>query len=308
MALDNSITVKRLTYIKYLYQQGVEQSKLPETIAGFSLMQFHDSVEMFLLLVAENLGEKKFHKWDFMEYWSNIDSLTMRDAMDVMKQRRVSLKHHGSFPSHDDVVESCINVGTFLRENTRIHFDIDFDSISLIDLISYEGARDFLQKASDDIKEGKLHASLTNSRLAFDSLLDEYEENKQHWFHSIYDVGKRQGKNYEAFVRDASLKNKEQSNKRWFEEITKTVNELRDVTKITALGIDYKRYALFKSATPHITRFLGGGYNVECEASLVNRVNLSKDLCSMCINFVIDSAVKLQDCDYNISCYLKSSV
>lgn len=42
MALDKTIITKRLTYIKYLYQQGVEQSKLPEVIAGFALMQFHD--------------------------------------------------------------------------------------------------------------------------------------------------------------------------------------------------------------------------------------------------------------------------
>lgn len=58
MSLDKTIITKRLTYIKYLYQQGVEQSKLPEVIAGFALMQFHDSIEMFLLLVAENLGKK----------------------------------------------------------------------------------------------------------------------------------------------------------------------------------------------------------------------------------------------------------
>lgn len=53
MALDKTIITKRLTYIKYLYQQGVEQSKLPEVIAGFALMQFHDCIEMFLLLVLK---------------------------------------------------------------------------------------------------------------------------------------------------------------------------------------------------------------------------------------------------------------
>ena len=115
MALDKTIITKRLTYIKYLYQQGVEQSKLPEVIAGFALMQFHDCIEMFLLLVAENLGKKEYTKWTFMQYWTEIGTLTMRDAMNTMKQRRVSLKHQGSFPSHDDVVECRINVGTFLR-------------------------------------------------------------------------------------------------------------------------------------------------------------------------------------------------
>lgn len=306
MAVEKSIAIKRLTYIKYLYQQGLEQSKLPETIAGFALMQFHDCVEMFLLLVAENLDKKKFHDWKFMEFWANIDSLTMRDAMDVMKQRRVSLKHHGSFPSHDDVVECCINVGTFLRENIKKQFDIDFDSISLIDLISFESVKDLLLTASNELSDGNFYNSLTHSRLAFDALLDEYEGNKQHWYHSIFDVGKKQSKKYEQFVKDVSLKNREQSNKKWFEEMTETVNELRSVTKITALGIDYKKYALFKAVTPYITRFIGDGYNVECVTSLSSRVNLSENLCSMCLNFVIDSAVKLQDSDYDISKYVNN--
>ena len=167
MALDKTIITKRLTYIKYLYQQGVEQSKLPEVIAGFALMQFHDCIEMFLLLVAENLGKQDYTKWPFMQYWTEIGTLTMRDAMNTMKQRRVSLKHHGSFPSHDDVVECSINVGTFLHENVQNQFGIDFDTISLVDLVSYESVRSPLSIAVQNMADGKLYDSLVQSRIAF---------------------------------------------------------------------------------------------------------------------------------------------
>lgn len=170
MALDKTIITKRLTYIKYLYQQGVEQSKLPEVIAGFALMQFHDCIEMFLLLVAENLGKKDYAKWSFMQYWTEIGTLTMRDAMNTMKQRRVSLKHHGSFPSHDDVVECSINVGTFLHENVQNQFGIDFDTISLVDLVSYESVRSPLSIAVQNMADGKLYDSLVQSRIAFSNL------------------------------------------------------------------------------------------------------------------------------------------
>lgn len=305
MALDKTIIIKRLTYIKYLYLQGEEQSKLPETIAGFALMQLHDCVEMFLLLVAEKYDKKKFHDWKFMEYWEKIDNLTMRDAMDVMKQRRRSLKHHGAFPSHDDVIECCINVGTFLRENTKNHFDIDFDSISLIDLISFSSVRTLLQKATEERNRGNLFESLTQSRLAFEELLNEYEDSKQYWYKSIFDIGKKQNNKYESFVRDASLKNREYFNIKWFEDITDTVNELRNAVKIAALGIDFKKFSLFKAVTPHIQKKLRGGYHVESEGALSERINLSKELCSICINFVIDSAVKLQNSDYDIANYLR---
>lgn len=130
--MDTQIIIKRLTLIKYLYLQGVELSKKAETIAGFSLMSFHDAVEMFLLLVAENLGEKNFQNWDFMNYWQRIPSLTMGAQMNSMKNIRRSLKHHGAFPSHDDVEECRINVGAFFAENVKKQFDIDFSQYLLL--------------------------------------------------------------------------------------------------------------------------------------------------------------------------------
>ena len=262
---------------------------------------------MFLLLVAENLGKKEYTKWTFMQYWTEIGTLTMRDAMNTMKQRRVSLKHHGSFPSHDDVVECRINVGTFLRENVQIQFGIDFDTISLVDLVSYESVRSPLSIAVQNMADGKLYDSLVQSHIAFSNLLEDYEETKMHWYHSILEIGKKQGDKYKNFVKNASLKNAN-NNMVWFKEISETTNELRDVAKITALGIDFKKYALFKAVTPHIIRFIGEGCDIESETSLSKRVNISEDLCRICINFVIDSAVKLQETDYDLSEYLKGEM
>ena len=56
--LDEKIIVNRLAKIKYLYKIGIEQSMQEGTFAGFSLLSFHDCAEMFLLLVAEEHGDK----------------------------------------------------------------------------------------------------------------------------------------------------------------------------------------------------------------------------------------------------------
>lgn len=242
-----------------------------------------------------------------MQYWTEIGTLTMRDAMDTMKQRRVSLKHHGSFPSHDDVVECRINVGTFLRENVQIQFGIDFDTISLVDLVSYESVRTPLSIAVQNMKNGKLYDSMVQTRIAFDNLLEDYEGTKMHCYHSILEIGKKQGNKYKDFVKNASLKNAN-NNMVWFKEITETTNELRDVARITALGIDFKKYALFKAVTPYIIKFIGEGCDIESETSLSKRINITEDLCSICVNFVIESAVKLQETDYDLSAYFKGEM
>ena len=52
--LNREIIIKRLALIKHLYRIGAEQSRQLETIASFSILSLHDSIEMFLKLLAEH--------------------------------------------------------------------------------------------------------------------------------------------------------------------------------------------------------------------------------------------------------------
>ena len=55
---ESEIIIRRLVTIKYLYLIGVEQSKQTGTVAGFSILAFHDCVEMLLVLIAEKKNKK----------------------------------------------------------------------------------------------------------------------------------------------------------------------------------------------------------------------------------------------------------
>ena len=61
--IDKELLVKRLSIIKLLYKIGFEQSKQTESISFFSILSFHDSIEMFLKLAAEHKDIKSdnFH-------------------------------------------------------------------------------------------------------------------------------------------------------------------------------------------------------------------------------------------------------
>lgn len=304
--MDIQIITRRLTLIKYLYSQGVEQSKKAETIAGFSLMQFHDAVEMFLLLAAENHGEKGYLKWDFMQFWQKIPSLTMEAQMNSMKNRRVSLKHHGAFPSHDDVDECRINVGAFLIENAKIQFDIEFSDISLIDLVSFEKTRGYLKEAQEKLKCNDYYQSLLFARQAFIELLKEFEDTKDNWFKSIFNIGQEPRQTYKKVIKSIDKKEYER-NIVWFDDIDKTVKELRTAVKLTAIGVDYKKYALFNAVAPNGWRDTDGVFHVRESEEYFNRmVKASDELCDMSINFIIDCAVRFQDSDYDTSKYLVS--
>ncbi len=76
--LKQEVITRRLVLIKYLYKTGVGQSKQPESFAGFSILSFHDSVEMLLVLIAEKKRKKK--QEHFLDYWNVIKDLPYNGA------------------------------------------------------------------------------------------------------------------------------------------------------------------------------------------------------------------------------------
>lgn len=78
--------------------------------------------------------------------------------------------------------------------------------------------------------------------------------------------------------------------------------------KIVALGIDFKRYTYFETITPEVRVWWEEGAK-EYEPypqEYYNQYNLIRgEDCRFCINFVIDSALKLQEFDYDINNIIK---
>ena len=141
---------------------GIQQSMQAETVAGFSILAFHDCVEMFLLLVAEYHNIKS-DNLKFMEYWDKFPDLTQKESMRAMKDRRVSVKHKGQFPSKTDIEISRINVSDFLKENSKIQFDIDFEETRRDEVVSYVKERYGQENVAGIMTFGTLKSKLVKN-------------------------------------------------------------------------------------------------------------------------------------------------
>ena len=302
--LDKEIIIRRLATIKYLYNVGIQQSMQVDTIAGFSILSFHDCAEMFLLLVAENKGIKAPET--FMGYWDKCPELTLKESMKALKDRRVSIKHKGQFPSKSDIEISRITMSNFMEENTSIQFGIEFKDISVSNLIFFENVKEYIDKAESFYNDGKLYDSLVNSKIAFIELLSTYESSKQkpYSFNSLLNIGEEVDEGYKKLVGSDN-----RYGASWFEKITKTTNKIREVLKITALGIDYKKYTYFEAITPNVNVWWTNEKSYEPipqEYYEKNHILRSVD-CRFCIDFVIDNALKLQEFDYDINNIFKQN-
>ena len=298
--LDRGIIIRRLATIKYLYSIGVQQSLQVESVAGFSILAFHDCAEMFLLLVVENKGDNA-DKLSLMGFWDKYPDLTLKVSMRNLKDRRVSIKYKGLFPSKSDIEISRITMADFLEQNTIKQFGIDFEDVSISCLISYTKVKGYIDNAEKNCNDGDFYECLINCKIAFLELLSTYKSSKYqyHISHSILDIGDEIGRDYQKLIGTNS-----NYGERWFRQVTETTNKIREIFKITALGIDYKKYSYLDFVTPKTMLCWSEGkltYISTPKDTYEEKYNISTKECHFCIDFVIDSALKLQGFDYDIS-------
>ena len=67
-------TMRRLTIIKYLHTQALEQERKGGPLAGLALLPLHDAVELFLQVAAETHHLTLRKSVDFIEYWTEFSN------------------------------------------------------------------------------------------------------------------------------------------------------------------------------------------------------------------------------------------
>ena len=151
-------TMRRLTIVRYLYNQAIEQERKGDLLGGLALLPFHDAVELFLQVAAENHPEVKLTKSvEFIAYWPAFAAaeltLPYQEQMRRFNNARVEVKHRGTLPSRHDVEGFRATITAFLVDAAPKLFEIDFDSISLSALVRSDEVRAALQTAEACVRE-----------------------------------------------------------------------------------------------------------------------------------------------------------
>lgn len=305
----DKIILQRLAMIKHLYSVAIEQSQKPEPLNAISILSLHDAVELFLYLSTEILDVSK-GKGDirFMDYWDIIEKglqqkhvtnkLTQKVSMAKLNKARVGFKHYGTRPSKFDIEDARVNVKRFFDENTPVVFDIDFSEISLIDTVLCEESRKSLEEAKKNLNKGQIKIALRRIAIAFGQLIDDYEHRKLDLFgQSPFFFGESM----------TTLDSFSMGGERalgsdlvdFIDKVKESIEAIQDAVKILSLGIDYRRYVRFRLLTPHVVRLISGTYKVQ-EVYYGSRGTPSVEDVNYCINFVIESAITLQEFDFSL--------
>lgn len=294
--------LQRLSFIKYLFSIGLYQSNQPEPLYGISILFFHDSIELFLQLSLEKLGTSSPTEPKFMEYWSIIDaklkntSLSQKESMKRLNKARVDLKHLGIIPSKLDVESFRATTSAFFNENCPIIFEVSFDDISLIDIIKLERPKDLLKQAKENFEKEQIGKSLENLALSFEYLISGYEESKKDDFNRSPFLFGESMTNLKSFYLGGII-NEDRIIKKFVDTVSKSIEEIQKAIKIVSFGIDYRKYVKFQSIVPSVV------FSISNEPILYTRegMTLSKDDLEFCVSFIIESALKLQEFDFELN-------
>ncbi|GHU01752.1 hypothetical protein FACS1894147_02200 [Spirochaetia bacterium] len=293
--LESKELLRRLSFIKYLFTTGQEQSTLAEPLCSIAMLSFHDSIESLLVLGCEhhNIGNTKNLKFD--QYFAELESkgivITQRTTMQRFNNARVALKHHGTTTSKIEIETFKINCANFLRENTLSIFGLDFDAVSMMDLVLYETTKNRLVNAEKEMAACDYKNALSEITFAFWEMIEEYEDSKKYFYgKSPFSFGKDM-----TFFMPLFWKEKQD------QQLLDVINSLKDyidsmqsLIKIISLGFDYKKFAKFNLLTPNYFRTMAGG---ELQERWDMGIPAFDDV-NWCLNYVIECCIILQNFDY----------
>lgn len=292
--MNNDILLKRLSTIKLLYKLGLEQSKQSESISFFSILAFHDSIEMFLKLACE-YKQIKSEKLSFIEYWDSLPHLTLKESMRNLNARRVNLKHKGLIPAKIEIEASKVNTIDFFEQNTKSTFGIDFREISLFNLIKFEETKSLLISAQESLNKNEFNNSIKNSTIAFDILLQEYKKNKIGlWDKNLFNFPDRirVGSSFNSRANNDSKDNR-------LDDVVKKVNDkfdhLEKTLEVISFGFDFRKYSKFKMLCSDFYQITSGEYLFYGKE---NETNLNSENSEFAIDFILECSLKLQEFDY----------
>lgn len=311
----DALIVKRLSFIRFLFDQGAAQCERAEPFAASGLLTLHDAVEGFLLIAAEHIGAPLSKKTDFDGYWGEINAklengkqLPSRPAMRRLNNLRVGLKHHGTLPSKQDAIQSHEDVSKFLLAATGIVFGLDFGRLDLVDLVSQATAAVAIRQADAAAAAGDFVEGMALLSDVLDDLLDDYSDRKHsesrrgpYTFGPTLrqrrgtPIAHRMGRaSRDAQVQQvaAAVSALEEAHN----EVNEAAAEMQRALRVMAVGLDYRAYARFSMIVPRVWRTFDQARHVSAVAGL----EYTREMYEFCKEFVVEASLQLAALDFDL--------
>lgn len=285
--------LRGLAFVRHLYALGLRQSSQSGPVAATSILTFHDAVEMLLVLgLKQHDRYRGARAYQFNDYWTELQEagleVSQRGTMEDLNRTRVNLKHHAQVPSRATIEAARVHVRDFFIENTALILGVNFEDVSLSSIVTYDKPRTHLEQAERHMSAGEHEAAIKEIAFAFHYLVGQPRSEGDPWTLS------RLRSDLSSLPLPGDFR-VQATMREIIGIITKSIEQDRDTVRFITfgltLGLDFGRWQRFRALTPRIIGRMSGEPLVERR----HRVPPTLDQCRFCYEFVIDSALRLQE-------------
>jgi len=286
------VLVRRLAFIKGIYDLARRQSEDRGPLSVAAILTFHDAVELWLYLASEFLDADLGKRQDLMQYWEVLGQkldqpLPGKQGMKRLNEARVTLKHYGVMPSTAEVRGFREATGSFLQEATSLVFRLSFTEVSAIDLVADPQIAGFLREANEAMGKGTLPPALDALAKAFHCLRDYLSDRVVRirgrppvWVRRVSPPRTRGASRSDPDLR------------RFEEYVEANLDELRDRVSMSELGVDMSRFKRFSAFVPGVMRTGDGKLHIQ-RGQGRPAFEATDDEARDCFDFLLDTAVGL---------------
>lgn len=296
--VNEEIRMRRLSFAKYLVSIGDLNSENIIPFCATSILNYHDAIEFLFDLILEENGLSS-NDFSFMQCFDKINEIienngkqpsSLRGGLEKLKDRRVNLKHKGYFPSESDIQEAKSLTQNLFNELCDKIYALNYDEINLVYLLNNSKTKDYLLKIN---KLDNDEITIKNLSLAFEFLLKNHENSKK----TIITKSPYQFlRNKQKSSRELKLDNKDPM-KKYVDDLNDNLISLEKNMKILAFGINFNKYAKFRYIVPDVTWFIG---DMEPEVNFRGGETINENEINFCMNFIIETALRLQQFDFEV--------
>lgn len=291
--------IYRLALAKSLFKTGIELCKTNVDIFRFSqgLISLHDALDNFAGAIATHLNVKSGY---FIPTLDKIEAkekendatfaLTSRNELVQLNTIRNNIKHQGITPNINQNKALIPKITRFFQDYSLRYFNLNWDLISLADLIKKEIVKNYLKKVESMIDNKAYKEALNKMAVIKFQVFDESHMRTQ--LDPKWDFGTPSEEKIK--LRNSTNIFPHQTDTGWF-------SDLYDRAKFLEKGIDREGLKQFEDLTAKV------GVNNPIEWKYVlshshywGELNWSREICVFCYDFLVDIILKYQGKDWPV--------
>lgn len=180
------ITRKKLIIVKQLYQNAIKQSASQHSTIDrlLSVIGFDLSIETLLRAIVGSLDSAKSPADGFQGLVQQCDNLLTGNGINAIPDKaniqyihsiRNDAQHKAKYPNESDVSDCRTYTRDFLRKTIVEIWGLDFEKISLTDVVQHEKVKQYLVDAENHLLQGNFQEAVQSASAGLTWTLNHVE-------------------------------------------------------------------------------------------------------------------------------------